>query len=93
MPPNYYKYTEVDEMLIKIQRHQLPPEDWWQAMLAIFPGNFNLFVPFSSFKISVSSRSVGLNLRHRIKQGDNRQSRSKKWLSKSLRQQAQKCGF
>jgi len=27
MPPNYYKYTEADEMLIKIQRHQLPPED------------------------------------------------------------------
>ena len=37
MPPNYYKYTEADEMLIKIQRHQLPPEDWWQAMLAILP--------------------------------------------------------
>ena len=37
MPLNYYKYTEADETLIKIQRHQLPPEDWWQAMLAILP--------------------------------------------------------
>lgn len=37
MPPNYYKYTEANETLIKIQRHQLPPKDWWQAMLAILP--------------------------------------------------------
>jgi len=37
MPPNYYKYTKADETLVKIQRHQLPPEDWWQAMLAILP--------------------------------------------------------
>jgi len=37
MPPNYYKYTEADETLIKIQRHQIPPEDWCQAMLAILP--------------------------------------------------------
>ena len=37
MPPNYYKYIEADETLIKIQRHHLPPEDWWQAMLAILP--------------------------------------------------------
>lgn len=29
MPPNYYKYIEADETLIKIKRHQLPPEDWW----------------------------------------------------------------
>ena len=29
MPPNDYKYTEADETLIKIQRHQLPREDWW----------------------------------------------------------------
>jgi len=37
VPPNFYKYTEADETLIKIQRHQLPPEDWWQAMLEILP--------------------------------------------------------
>jgi len=37
MPPNYYKYTEADETLIKIQQHQLPPQDWWQAMLAVLP--------------------------------------------------------
>jgi len=36
-PPNFYRYTEANETLIKIQRHQLPPEDWWQAMLEIFP--------------------------------------------------------
>ena len=31
--PNFYRYTEADETLIKIQRHQLPTEDWWQGML------------------------------------------------------------
>jgi len=36
VPPNFYKYTEAYETLIKIQRHQLPPEDWWRAMLEIF---------------------------------------------------------
>ena len=33
VPPNYYKYTEADETLIKIQRHQLPTEDWWKGMI------------------------------------------------------------
>jgi len=37
IPPNYYKYIEANETRIKIQRHQLPPEDWWQEMLAILP--------------------------------------------------------
>jgi len=37
VPPNFYKYTEADETLIKIQRHQLPPEDWWKAMMEILP--------------------------------------------------------
>jgi len=37
MPPSYYKYTEADETLVKIQRHQLPSENWWQAMLAVMP--------------------------------------------------------
>ena len=32
-PPNYYKYTEAGETLIKIQRHQLPTEDWWKGMV------------------------------------------------------------
>ena len=27
--PNFYRYTEVDEILVKIQRHQLPTEHWW----------------------------------------------------------------
>lgn len=35
--PNFYRYTEADETLIKIQRHQLPTKDWWQAMLEILP--------------------------------------------------------
>jgi len=33
VPPNYYKYTEADETLIKIQRLQLPTEDWWKGMV------------------------------------------------------------
>lgn len=37
MLPNYYKYTEADDTLVKIQQHQLPPEDWWQAMMAVLP--------------------------------------------------------
>jgi hypothetical protein len=36
-PPNFYRYTEADETLIKIRRHQMPKEDWWQAMLQILP--------------------------------------------------------
>jgi len=35
--PNFYRYTEADVTLIKIQRHQLPTEDWWQSMLEILP--------------------------------------------------------
>jgi len=27
--PNFYRYTEADESLIKIQRHQLPTQNWW----------------------------------------------------------------
>jgi len=30
-------FLEADETLIKIQRHQLPIEDWWQSMLEILP--------------------------------------------------------
>jgi len=33
VPPNYYKYTEADETLIKMQRHQMPTEDWWRNMI------------------------------------------------------------
>ena len=36
-PPNFWRYTEADETLIKIRRHQMPKEDWWQAMLQILP--------------------------------------------------------
>ena len=35
--PNFYRYTEDDKTLIKIQRHQLPAEDWWQGMLEVLP--------------------------------------------------------
>ena len=35
IPPNFYRYIEVDETLIKIRRHQMPKEDWWQTMLQI----------------------------------------------------------
>jgi len=37
VPPNYYKYTEADEILIKIQRHQLPTEEWWSNMIGTLP--------------------------------------------------------
>jgi len=33
VPPNYYKYTEVDETLVKIQRHQLLTQEWWMGMI------------------------------------------------------------
>lgn len=32
VPPNYYKYIEADETLIKMQRHQLPTEEWWSMI-------------------------------------------------------------
>ena len=37
VPPKFYRHTEVDETLVKMRRHQLPPADWWQAMLEILP--------------------------------------------------------
>ena len=36
-PPNFFKYTEADETLIKIRRHQMPKEYWWQSMIRILP--------------------------------------------------------
>lgn len=36
-PPSFFRYTELDETLIKMRRHQMPKEDWWQAMLQILP--------------------------------------------------------
>lgn len=33
---NFYRYTEADETKIKIQRHQLPTENWWKGMMEIF---------------------------------------------------------
>ena len=33
--PNFYRYTEADEILIKLQRHQLPTDQWWQNMLEV----------------------------------------------------------
>lgn len=35
--PNFYRYIEVVEILIKLQRHQLPTDQWWQSMLEILP--------------------------------------------------------
>lgn len=37
VPPNFYRYTEVDVTLTKIRRHELPKEDWWQSMLQVLP--------------------------------------------------------
>ena len=37
VPPNFYRHTEADETVVKMRRHQLPPADWWQAMLENFP--------------------------------------------------------
>ena len=34
-PPNYYKYTDTDETLHKMQRHQLPTDQWWTDMIRI----------------------------------------------------------
>jgi len=33
VPPNYYKYTEADETLGEILRHQLPTQEWWAGMI------------------------------------------------------------
>jgi len=35
--PNYYRYTEADETLIKLQRYQLPIDQWWHGMLEVLP--------------------------------------------------------
>jgi len=50
--PNFYRYTEADETLIKIQRNQFPTENWLQSMLEILPKYlylyFSLFVSYGS---------------------------------------------
>jgi len=33
VPPNYFKYTDADETLHKMQRHQLPIDEWWTNMI------------------------------------------------------------
>ena len=33
--PNYYTYTEADEILFKLRKHQLPTDQWWQNLLEI----------------------------------------------------------
>jgi len=33
--PNFYRYTDADETLRKLQRHQLLEQQWWQSMLEI----------------------------------------------------------
>jgi len=35
--PNYYRYTKADETLIKLQRHQLPINQWWEGILEVLP--------------------------------------------------------
>jgi len=34
---NYDTYIEADETWIKLQRHQLPTDQWWDSMLEVFP--------------------------------------------------------
>ena len=33
--PTFFRYTDADETLIKMCRHQLPYDQWWQLMLEI----------------------------------------------------------
>ncbi len=33
--PNFFRYTEIDETLRKLQRHKLPEQKWWEDMLEI----------------------------------------------------------
>jgi len=33
--PNFYRYTDADETLRNLLRHQLLEEQWWQIMLEI----------------------------------------------------------
>ena len=35
VPPNFYKYTEADETLDAILRHQLPTQEWWTKMIQL----------------------------------------------------------
>jgi hypothetical protein len=35
VPPNFYKYTEADETMDAILRHQLPTQDWWASMIQL----------------------------------------------------------
>ena len=35
VPPNFYKYTEADETLEAILRHQLPSQEWWTEMIQL----------------------------------------------------------
>lgn len=34
--PNFFRYTETDETLRKLQRHKIPEHKQWQDMLEIF---------------------------------------------------------
>jgi len=33
--PTFFRYTDADETLIKMRRHQLPDDQWWQSILEI----------------------------------------------------------
>lgn len=33
--PTFFRYTNAEETLIKMRRHQLPNDEWWQSMLEI----------------------------------------------------------
>ena len=35
VPPTYFKYTESDETLGTILRHQLPTQEWWTNMIQL----------------------------------------------------------
>jgi len=35
IPPNFFRYTEIDENLRKLQRHKILRLEWWKNMLEI----------------------------------------------------------
>jgi len=44
--PTFHRCTEAEETLIKIQRHQLPTEDWWNGMIGTLLRGFCLLILF-----------------------------------------------
>ena len=67
VPPNFYRYTKADETLVKIRRHQLPKEDWWQAMLQILHQWSQLINP-SQPPLSKEKKSI-IKTTHKVAEG------------------------